>query len=430
MSVIQRIRNVRGQKTRDAHFTAKFEWQGKTVWRKLDTTDRAKAESLERAIKKELQSGRLPDLLDQVRARADRTTAHLISDYLAAHCPDAAMNPRTGAALAREQAAVAIARQWWDAHHPDKINAGHSLAYVRWRRTTLTRKNCTGNRTAELELQSVANMFAWAHAAGHLAHRPHIQLRFRDPKTIRHAREGMPADAAELHATAAWFFRPRAYPPSTDPERAPDHRKQVFGWLKLFLPITGLRIGEARLLLARAKLLPGHPQPGYADDTYLYVHREKRGCNPRIRLDDPDRPWIRPLLEMIRAWHAAYYPHSLWLFPGRAGAQLDKHAYGKALDQATTALNLPKRWPHGDRAYYTSARLAQGVDIDAVARELGQRSGEDLVRDVYGLDLDTFSADTFKSLKDTLTWLPAAGAEPAWAWWNQSASNIIALPAQ
>jgi hypothetical protein len=50
MPVIRRVRN--GQ--RDEVFTAKFQWNGKTVWCHLATTDRAEAERLERAIKKEL----------------------------------------------------------------------------------------------------------------------------------------------------------------------------------------------------------------------------------------------------------------------------------------------------------------------------------------------------------------------------------------
>jgi integrase len=275
----------------------------------------------------------------------------------------------------------------------------------------------------ELELQSLANCLNWALAAGKIERRPELLLRFRDSRDIRHAREVMPACGDEVHALATRFFTPLRgnHNPGCS---------EVYGWLALWLPLTGMRIGEAVQLLANPQPAGVDLPPGYADDKRMRIVREKRGCNPWIRLDDPDRPHLRPLLDAIRAWHAAKYPHSPWLFPAADGGPLPTKRLTKAMAHACVHLGIKHRTAHGYRAYYASVRLAQGVDVEDVARELGQRSGEDLVRDVYGLDLDDFQADTFRGMAHVLTWLPnTAGKLPAWTWWTAQLSNIIPLAA-
>ena len=107
---------------------------------------------------------------------------------------------------------------------------------------------------------------------------------------------------------------------------------------------------------------------------------------------------------------------------------LNRRGFARALDAAAAALEVGKRCPHGLRAYYASARLAQGQSPDTVAQELGQGSGDELVRDVYGVDPDDFDATQWTSLADRFTWLPnTADKLPAWTWWTEQPSNIVRL---
>jgi integrase len=354
------------------------------------------------------------------RARADRTTAHLITDYTASGCPDRNLQPRAGTALAGETANLHWITQYFGAKKPTDLKPTDSTAYLAWRKTKIA-PHYSGKRTAELELQSLANCFTWAQRDGRLDRRPELLLRLRTARDIRHARALMPATAGELHAIATRFFTPQ-------PGCHAPGCTEVYGWLALFLPFTGLRIGEAVQLLRHPTRVGLEPPAGYTDTTHLHIAREKRGINPRVRLDDPERPHIKPLLDMIRAWGNLRYPASPWLFPAANAGQLSPKPLTKALARACKNLHLPHRTAHGYRAYYCTARLAQGTDIEDVARELGQRSGEDLVRDIYSLELDAFHADTFRSLRDTITWLPGEQS-PAWTWWTTQPSNIIQLAA-
>lgn len=424
MSVFRRIRgrDAAGNPLRDDCYTIKIQWQGKQKPIATGCTTEKDALKLQAEIKRELKAGRIPELLGQLRSRADLTTSHIIDDYIAARCPDRRLRDRAGDTLAHEAASLAWCKQWWGAKKPADIKATDCGSYLAWRKTKIS-AHYSGKRTVELELQSLANCFNWALAAGKIEKRPELMLRFRDPKDIRHARTRMPACGDEVHAIATRFFTPQRG--CHDPGCT-----EVYGWLALWLPLTGMRIGEAVQLLANPKPIGVDLPAGYADEKRMRIAREKRGCNPWIRLDDPQRPHVLPLLEMIRAWHAAQHPNSPWLFPAANGGQLDTKPLTKAMARACKNLGLEHRTAHGYRAYYASTRLAQGIDVEDVARELGQRSGEDLVRDVYGLELDDFQAETFRALAGVLTWLPnSAGKSAAWDWWTNQKSNIISLAA-
>lgn len=434
MSAIQRWRKKPdGSRVQDKTYTIVFDWQGKQKWIQTDCTDKAEAERQERDIVRELKAGRIPDILSKLRKRADATLTNIVDEYVAAGCPDHRLQPRADGAFDSEKRNLDTAMQWWSGKDPKAITAADCDAYWKWRKTKITKG--TGDRTTELELQSLANALSWAVRAAKLDRNPlEKRPRYRDPKKIRHARDCMPGCADEWHVIAGQMFN--------------DPRSEVNGWAYLLAGATGLRAEEMRLLRTDATRVGLLYQPGFIDEKYLHVQRCKNGCNPRIKLDDPERPWIRPLLEMILAWKTERYPDSPWLLPGRDGAQLGEGTITKCLTMTVDENHLNLRDPagqlvhrtcHGARAYYVTTRLAQGHDPEEVAREVGQRSGDDLVRDVYGIDPDEFVAEHYQGLAHIFRWLPGPAVPPAWSHTTaadeplgppvvEPANNILRLP--
>jgi integrase len=400
------------KKATDAHYQFAPRWgdRGQKKWHAMKDkeTGRALTQVEAEAAARELIAARFkgPDqyqaLRNATKLREQETVAPLLAHYLASQCPDTDKQPRTGGALATEQRHIAILLRWWGVKIAANITDKDQDDYHTWRLATV--KRGTGHRTTELELGTLKNALRWAVRTGKIERMPLTQAyRFRDPKKIRHAREFMPRSGDELHILAGALF----LNPDTE----------VYGWLCLLEAYTGLRGAEARALLAAPKRLDpiAKPLPGHIDARNLYVVRAKRGRNPKIRLDDPERPELRPLLERILKWHAARHPDSPWLLPRPDGGQLTKEQFTKILSATATRLGLPERHGHGLRAYYASVRLAQGTSPDDVARELGQGSGDEMVRDIYGVDPDDFDAENWKALVKTFTWLPStADTAPAW----------------
>lgn len=363
-------------------------------------------------------------LRDATKLRDTLTVAKLLEDYQAAGCPDRRGDLRDGANLSREQANIKSLLKWWPAIIASKITDTHRDAYRVHRRDTV--RFGDGARATEVELSTLNNALKWAWCTELLKDLPRsTKTSYRDAKNIAHRRFQMPDSGDELHALAGWLF---SGAPASGP--AASAQFECYGWTILLAAHTGLRAGELAMLLASPQRAGIEYPPGYIDEKFLRVSREKNGRNPKVALDDATRPHLRPLLDNIRAWHASRYPDHRYLLPGAGlDSSLNRRGFARALDAAAAALNIAKRCPHGLRAYYASARLAQGITPDVVATELGQGSGDELVRDVYGVDPDDFDATQWTSLADRFTWLPnTKDKAPAWTWWTaQPATNIVRL---
>jgi len=386
---------------RDDTYSYRFKWQGKVIVRKTPFANRAEAAARARADLLARERGLEAEADRLFRRRQDLTIGDLLNEYLDAGCPDRAKRARSDATFAIEERNIDTLWRWWAGLAVSQVTNIDQDKYHSWRLTTITRG--TGDRTTELELNTLRNALSWAVRSQSIEASPFTErYRFRDPATIKHAAASMPRSGDELHQTAARLLAT----PATE----------VYGWQMLLQALTGLRDGECALLLASPQVVDqDDPPPGHYTDTTLYVIRLKHGINPRIRLDDPDRPWILPLLRQIGRWHALRHPRSPYLLPGPRGGQLPSSQLSKLLPEGRTG--------HGLRAYYCTVRLNQTNGATwQVAVELGQRSGDALVREVYG-----HTPDAWQGVKTNKTWLPnTPGLLPAWQTW-QAPSNIIAL---
>lgn len=409
---------------RDGTWSVRIHWagcpnaSGCQTWGGFPTEPEAKAAAI--LLQSAIERGDTR-FLDALRKRSVDRLGDLLADYLTAGCPDRHARARAAGPLLNCQHHIQGPLQWFADKSAGALTDRDREDYLAHRRQTVVRG--TGERTTELELGTLNDALHWAWRRGDLKELPRsMRSTFRDPKHIAHARDAMPANATELHALAAWQFA---------------HEPAVYGWLTLFKALTGLRDEECQLLQASPQRNGLDYPPGYVTlaapggegrgevASYLRIQRVKRGRNPRVQLDDPQRPWIRPVLDMIKQWRA-----TLSTQPSTLNPQLfpDSPEHTKSLQRAAKALGLERRTGHGLRAYYATVRLAQGTAPEIVAMELGQKSGDDLVRDVYGADPDDFDLTHFTSLADRFTWTPPADkANPAWTWWTNKATNIISL---
>lgn len=369
---------------------------------------------MEREIKKELRAGRIPSLLGHLKKRQEITIGSLITDYLADGAPDRKLQPRAGNSLENQKNLLAPVTSWWAGKNPNLITQADCDGYWRHRKLTVTKG--TGDRTAEIELASLSNVLTWATRAqridaNRILHRPSYRTK------VRHCRDCMPTSSDELHLLAIELFKNR--------------RSEALGWQLLLEAFTGMRTEETRRLRSDAQRIGTNVHPGFTDDRYLYIERVKRGIHPQIQLDDPDRPHIRTILEGLKAWRAQRYPNSPWFLPGLRADGADpvsETALTSSLQEVAAALKLPDRTSHGARAYYCTTRRCQGIDDARIAIEMGQSSGPDLIRKVYGE-----IPPNWKGLANTFTWLPASvNIKPAWEFIaaklaSEDRTNIVQL---
>lgn len=424
MSVFKRARKRKdGSTYLEENYTGRYRWQGKDKFVPLGP-NKEEAERELALLVRELKAGRVSGVIEQLRMRQDITIGQLIAKYEEAGCPDRHKEAREGKRLKAQTYILTMVEKWWAPKHPEKVTIADCDSYNAWRRDNKTRG--TGDRSTEIELCTLNNVLTWALRAGHIKVNPFGQKGYRrpsyqNPDKIAHCRDFMPQSADELHQIASQLFA--------------GEESQVFGWAYLLEALTGMRGADTRQLRIDAKLVGLDYEPGFMDSKFLYIIRSKRqkgkkATNQRIRLDDPERPHIRPLLNALLDWRKTRFPDSPWFLPSpRQPAQpISEEGLTQALRSVTATLTLPKRTAHGARAYYTTARRCQGIEDNQIAFELGHStgSGGDLVREVYG-----DPPANWQGLANVFTWVPdqtKKDAVPiAWQKFKVTAVNVIPL---
>jgi integrase len=342
--------------------------------------------------------------LEEQASRATLTVATVAAKWIAAGCPWRGGTPRPEKARATQASTLERALAWWAEKNVAAINETTMNAYLAARRAAITRPGCTGDRSAAIELITLHNCFDWAVGAGHCKADP-FAARPRDRHAVTHAADLAPASDEELHRL---ITRIAATPAHLV------HAAQL-----MFQALTGLRSGEPGFLRVDAQFGP-QPVPGCRfqirpdgiEREVISVARLKGGINPIVH--------VHPALEsFLAAWlplRAARWPGSPWYFPDPFDHDqplIDPEDKRKRLETvlkaATTGLGLPKRNPHGMRAYYALVRSSQGVPAAIIAVELGQGTGPSLVVKRYTTAQTIFGSGHYD-------WQPSpeSGLRPAW----------------
>lgn len=385
---------------------------GKRITRIVHGTKRD-AERRERDLQAAVETQRWSEI-DRTRLRAGVTIHDLAKEWIAAGLPRPGGRQRSQSQRDSLQPFLTQALKWWGGKSPTGIAARDFEDYGAWKREHA--RTGTGERAADLEINALAQLAAWAVSSGRLDRNPFLgRPSYRDPAAIHHCPEAMPENDEELHRLIGWLFATGGV-----------HR--VAGAHLLFQAFTGLRPGEpgalrwdavgdqagARLTITRE----GSQVP------LLRVQRLKGGINPAVRIHDP----LQQFLAAWRAYSAQAWPNSPWMFPHPEDHTRPLVAYGATADsglgrllaEAATAIGVGPRKPHSMRAYYVRVRRSQGIDDATIAVELGQASGPALVVRTYGERFAILGGD---GLYD---WLPAEPAQPCWLR-LATPSNVVAI---
>jgi integrase len=318
-----------------------------------------------------------------------KTFADLVRLYRAAGHPNRRVEESTPAQIAAENPRLDSLLGFFGSMKAADIRIAHLPAYRRWRVTKI-KKNVTGERTVDLDTNTLSRVLSYGVAAGLLefnfvrSGRP----RFRKDVDVRRSREVAPPDAEAVHQLAAALFE--------------SPRSEALGWQVLLAAFTGCRTSE--LLRLRIDAAPG--QPGYVDGERLHLgRRSKGGVNPFAIIG----PEFRELLAAHAAWHRLCRRAPFYL-PGKiAGQPLDKHALAHALRRLCARLGLPPITPHGLRSFYVTKRRSDGAPDTQIAGEIGDQTASLQVS--YGSRPDNWTGGR------ALSWLPSHG-QPAWLRWT------------
>lgn len=329
--------------------------------------------------------------------KIDYTFSTLADAYIKAGCPDRKFQKRGKTFCEAEKTKLEWLKKFFGDYAPDKIRLKLLPGYHDWRVRQISRENCDGARTVDLEMVALSNCINY----GVLTDRCEMNFirsgrpKFRRDEDVTHCREVAPESADEVHRIAEYFFARKV--------------SEVQGWLVLFTAMTGCRISELLRLKMDAKT---QDDPGFIDwprkagsTGYLFLgRRSKRGVNPYVQMG----PEFQAMLRSFLAWHKDIASNDF--FP--IGTSTLSHA----MQRATKDLGLPHRKVHGFRSFFVTKRRSDGTSDEQIAAEIGDKDVNQ-IRKTYGDRPPNWSGGK------KLDWLPSEG-EPAWIKWSPLKSPL------
>ena len=397
-------------RTEDGRYYGRFTIAGRRTYRRLASINlRAAREEIQHLQSEHRRSamGLCADPLTR-----SLTVGGLMDRYAGAGCPDVRRRrARTGAALGIERRNLDHLRPTFGPLVPAAVRIAdcdryHDIRSAQTRALFPGNPHRTGGRMVEVELTTLASVFAWAARAGLIPSNPLAggRPRYSHSDQVRHCTACMVQTDEALHQVADRLLE--------------NPLSRTLGWQLLVEGLTGCRTREILGLRWGAE----RGQPGFVDDHSLWIQREKHGIFPHVLLDVvPGVSPLRDLLAALRIWHDAEHPGSPWWFPGRWDAQpVAAPALTHALHRIEVELGMGTMTSHGLRAYHVRVLRSLGVDDSEISKRLGHRSGVRLVEQTYGVPEPGWFGGR------RLDFLPADRA-PAWSPWTRA--EVIAFPA-
>lgn len=326
-------------------------------------------------------------------ARADVfTVARVLEFYSAADCPQRNEQPRTGKQLSEERRSIENLSRHLGGMLWTKLTLEDLRAYHGRRLGEISRGK--GHRTVDIEERCLSAAFRWAvrnQKKTGVDRNPvaHDRLLHCRAASVRHCRDVMPADAAELHALARALLGRR--------------QSEAVGWQLLFEALIGQRTSET----LRLRMDAAAPfQAGFVQGRHLYLYQSQtsKGTFPYVEI----HPALQECLKEHRRWHQARFPAAPWYFPSLFGGgvnPLRPDALTHAMRRVARQLGLPARASHGLRSFYVNVLRSQGKPDAEIALRIGHKTGGRLIVQVYG-----------EILPYKLSWTPSTG-QPAWSGW-------------
>lgn len=397
----------------------KFKPHGAALVTGYGFATRELAAAAESAARRAAQAGKVEQLRAILAPAAVLTVGQLAADWIVSGYARPNRRPRTTSQQRTQALFLGYALTWWSDRNAATITGPLLGDYAEWRRGN-SRTGTTGDRSIDVELGVLSNLFQWAVAVGKVTGNPFARRpRFQDTSTIDHCHQFMPTSDEELHQLCGRLM--------ADPQTA------VHGAQLLFQAYTGLRPGEPGILRWDANYVAGQYQPGHRrtalydgqQQELLAVGRLKRGQNPTVLV----HPALRDFLKSWRVYCAANYPASPWWFPNphnHTEPLIKPGASGRILNtplnEAADHFKVGERHGHAMRAYHVRVLRSQGVLDATIAARLGQSGGARLIETIYGAPTDSFGDGRFDFLPSPESQVPSA-----WTLLTAPITNIIAL---
>jgi len=334
----------------------------------LDTTRKSKAVEARDAYLASRVASKVGIAFEPNDRAREVTVAEAIKRYREDGYPDKKGNPRqTGPHLRCETDACDTLLSFFKSDLVDHLHQDLLDRYHSWRKRNIIKGS--GDRTTDLELNTLSNALNWAIRKRLIRHNPITKrTRYHSSITAKHCKSLAPANSDELHAVAGKLFQ--------------DRRSETLAWQALFEAVTGLRSNEVVAMRMDAR----PDEPGGLSGNSLCVRRSKKAGrdNPYIEV----RPELQQLLDGHKAWHNERYPKSPWFFPGRDKEDdkpVSKGALTKALHRLFKDKAIPKKLTsHGLRAFYVLVRRSNGIADSQIAWEINHVGGVATLEKVYG----------------------------------------------
>ena len=382
-------------RTEEGRFYGRFTINGRRTFRRLASINLRAAREEIQHLQSEHNRSRMGLCTDPLTRTV--TLGDLMDRWERAGCPDVReRRPRSGRALEIALRHLRVLRPVFGGMAPGAVRVQDCDRYHDLRIGAVREdRHQAGHRTVELELQTLSNVLTWSVRGGIIPVNPvrHDRPVYQSSRDVRHCTSAMVQTDEDFHRIADALF---------------ESRTPALGWQWFLEGLTGCRTCEILGLRWGA----GRGEPGYMDDTSLWVHREKHGIFPYVLLDvTPGFSPLRDLVGALRVWHDREYPESPWWLPGdKPGEHLFPTALTLALTRISRRLGLGRLTSHGLRAWHVRVLRSLGVDDSEIAKRLGQRSGVRLVETTYGLpEPGWFGARRADFLPE--------GRVPAWAAW-------------
>ena len=343
----------------------------KRIIRSTETADPVRAKKVLDRLKAEQwqknYGGILPGLQVQERKIAIK---QLIADYIAAGHPTKKMQKKAPNTVQREFNLLKPVLRWWGDKNPSAVSLADCDQYRTWRNSgafvsqfklrghVAVRNTKGGDRTVDLELDTLSSVFHLAHRSNKIKHHPlHGRGKYVSAADVRHCREVAP-DPKGLKKLEQ-YFRSRNEDDVAD--------------CIIFMAYTGLRIGEA--------LVRRWAEVNFSEGI-LDVKREKRGIYPWVTIADE----LKALLTDMQQRRQAEEPQSELLFPSPFDPTVprDQSAIRSRIKTACRVLKIGHVTPHGLRSFFVTCARESGVADATIAMLIGDKSGPSLIANTYG----------------------------------------------
>lgn len=346
---------------------ARVRVNGKPTWRSTGTDNPAEARKwLKKWQSEEWMQKHGFEPKGVVLHRERVPVRELIKDYVAAGCPTRKMQPKSPVTVRNENFFLSPVGSYFGEKIASAVTLGDCDKYRDWRLSggyvssfkvrgghPRTMKTSGGNRSVDLELTVLSNVFNLAVRRDVLKSNPFAgRGRFSLASEVRHCREVAPTPET-LKEIEAWL-------------RLRD--EQAVADLVCFLAFSGLRIGEALPLTWGAV--------NWAEQL-LHVKREKKGIVPWV----PILPEMEALLKDMNTRTTGNF---LFPSPFDPSKPRDVSAFRRRVSAVCKKLEIGHVTPHGLRSYFVTQARQSGLTDAEIAALIGDKTGPAIIATTYG----------------------------------------------